>query len=71
MCPICIDPIVDSSKGKKGQDAVFCDRTCNSWLHRQCAGLSRSSKTAFASFPGPDVEFFCPHCRLCKYETLA
>ena len=25
ICPVCVDPIVDSGKGKKGQDAVFCD----------------------------------------------
>ena len=53
--PVCIDPIVDSGKGKNGQDAVFCDGACKSWLHRQCAGLS---KTAFATLPCPDVEFF-------------
>ena len=28
ICPICVDPIVDSGKGKKGQDAVFCDGVC-------------------------------------------
>ena len=43
-----------------------CNRHRELLLH-QCAGLS---KTAFAALPGPDVEFFCPQCRLSKYETL-
>ena len=55
ICPVCVNPIVDSAKGKRGQDAVFCDGACKSWLYHQCAGLS---KTAFAALPGPDVEFF-------------
>ena len=38
------DVIEDCSSKVKGQDAVFCDGHCNTWLHRDCAGLS---KTAF------------------------
>ena len=38
--PICQDSIVD---GDAGQDSIYCEGNCNTWLHRRCAGLSRNS----------------------------
>ncbi|XP_065904034.1 uncharacterized protein [Dysidea avara] len=37
ICPICTDIIIENTKEVDGHDAIFCEGTCNSWLHRQCA----------------------------------
>ena len=53
ICPICDDPIEEQSETTPGHDAIHCDGICDSWLHRRCAGLSKS-----------DSKFLCPHCHL-------
>ena len=40
ICPICEKVVVDS--GRKSQDSIFCEGSCQAWLHRCCAGLTRS-----------------------------
>jgi len=61
ICPICLDPIIDATEHKEGQDAIFCESSCNAWLHRQCAGLSQS---LYKIYQDGDDPFYCPHCRL-------
>ena len=34
VCSICEDVIVDASASKKGQESIFCEDSCRSWLHR-------------------------------------
>ena len=46
-CPICEEIVQDLPADKESEaghdhDAVFCEGKCNTWLHRRCAGLSRS-----------------------------
>ena len=60
-CSICLDTIEECEGGKAGHDAVFCDGLCQGWLHRGCAGLT---KTAFSTVSRSEDPFFCPHCRL-------
>ena len=45
----------------------FCDGTCQSWLHRGCAGLSHK---AFEAQVSSKEEFFCPTCRLNALEAV-
>ena len=66
VCSICEDVIVDASASKKGQESIFCEGPCGSWLHRCCAGLS---KAAFASVSKSPDKFSCPPCHLCKNEN--
>ena len=61
ICPVCLDPIVDATEDTEGHEAIYCESTCNSWIHRQCAGLS---KTLFKKLEESDEPFCCPHCRL-------
>jgi len=61
ICPICLDPILDVTENSVGQEAIFCESTCNSWIHRQCAGLSQ---VLFNLFEESEEPFYCPHCRL-------
>ena len=56
----CICPICEESIDDKLQQSIFCEGTCDSWLHRCCAGLSRA---AFSKLEGSTEKFSCP-CRL-------
>ena len=64
-CPICDDAIEDCSTKARGHDAVFCDGHCNTWLHRGCAGLS---KTAFKKVTESNDPFFCTRCYLSQHK---
>ena len=61
VCPICDDEIVDDSSTQKGQDSIFCEGACSTWLHRGCAGLS---KQLFFHYKTSDSSFYCTSCRL-------
>ena len=67
VCPICNETILNTTKTKKGHDAIFCEGVCDSWLHRRCAGLSQPS---FVELQNSTESFHCPHCqlRLCRSE---
>ena len=67
ICPICTEIIIENTNEVDGHDAIFCEGTCNSWLHRQCAGLSKS---LFQSLAKPEKSYHCPHCRLASYESV-
>ena len=40
-CLICDEPILEQSENCVGDDAVFCEGSCQGWLHRKCAGVTR------------------------------
>ena len=61
ICPICEEAVVDPSSKNVGHDSIFCEGTCKAWLHRGCAGMS---KTVFEKVCDTDDPFFCPYCRL-------
>lgn len=65
-CPICGDIIIDDGVSKEGQDSVFCEGICSTWLHRGCAGLS---KKAFSLLKTSDQPFHCVSCRLNIYSA--
>jgi len=64
-CPICLDPIIDATEDTEGQEAIYCESTCNGWIHKQCAGLSR---ILYKAYEDGDDPFYCPHCRLTLQE---
>lgn len=66
ICLVCLDPIIDATEKEEGQEAIFCESLCNSWLHRQCAGLSQA---LYKLYQDGDDPFFCPHCRLTTQES--
>ena len=61
ICPICDEAVIDPSTKNVGQDSIFCDGACKAWLHRGCAGLSKS---VFEEVCKSDDPFLCPHCML-------
>ena len=66
-CPVCDDPIQEAKGNKKGQGAIFCDGSCQAWMHRQCASLT---KCAFEKLVDSSTDFFCPTCRLSTLESM-
>lgn len=66
ICPICDETIKDAVGKKEGEDAIECNGSCSTWLHRRCAGLNKAAfNLASKSQSSP---FFCPQCRLDKQE---
>jgi len=66
ICTICQDPIVDATETREGQDSIFCEGQCSAWIHRQCAGLSKS---VFDFLTQSEIPFHCPHCTLQNHTT--
>ena len=66
ICPVCLNPILVASDTREGQQSIFCESICNSWLHRQCAGLSEPLFNKYATIEDP---FYCPHCRLITQDS--
>ena len=65
ICPICLENIVEATKTRQGQDSIFCEGSCSTWLHRKCAGLSR---TAFIKID-KNLPYVCTHCKLQTQEN--
>lgn len=58
-CLICEEPILEPSENCAGDEAVFCEGSCQGWIHRKCAGVTRP---AFDKLGEPDTEYLCSHC---------
>ena len=67
ICPVCLDPILEATDETNGQEAIFCESICNSWLHKQCTGLSKSLFDRYVRTKGP---FYCPCCRLITHDSI-
>ena len=59
----CSNVIVEynEEQGADGDDAIFCEGKCNSWIHRMCVGLS---KMCYQELSEDDSPYFCPHCKI-------
>ena len=55
ICPICDDGIDDAV-----HDSIFCEGSCQTWVHRGCGGLSKSAHERAKGLQ----TWFCPQCRL-------
>jgi len=67
VCPICCNAIVDATETSEGEEALFCEGTCNKWLHRCCAGVHKDDYAVLATSSKP---FFCPSCCLSEHRQL-
>ena len=56
MCSVCDQAIMD---GEPGQESIFCEGECLSWIHRRCVALS---KGAFQLATESDDPFLCHYC---------
>ena len=64
-CPVCGNTIIeeDEEQGVTGDDALFCEGQCNTWIHRTCLGLNNKLYQALTEADDP---YLCPHCLLDK-----
>ena len=49
----------DHNKGEPGDDAMYCEGKCDTWIHRKCAGLSKQQYEALTE---EDAPYISPHC---------
>ena len=68
VCPICDEIIKEQTKNKKGDDCIYCEGSCEAWLHRKCAGLSQTNFSEHRQL-GDKEAFFCLHCQLKAYKV--
>ena len=58
-------------EGEEGQDAVFREGQCQSWIHRKCSGLTSQ---AFKKICESDDKYMYPYCLLsiqnCELKEL-
>lgn len=59
-CGLCCDAIVEDR-----DEALFCEGSCNRWMHRYCAGVSLSHYEALQDSPLP---FLCSLCAQSKHS---
>ena len=59
---VCEDNIEDSFQG-----SILCECTGNTWIHRKCAGLT---KTCLSKVTENSMPFFCFQCQLLTHEKL-
>ena len=60
-CCVCDKPIAEQTRTMKCQDALYCDGSCQSWMHRACIGLSLK---AFEAYNVSSKPYICPHCTI-------
>lgn len=67
LCVICDQTIQEDNEEQAGEEAIFCEGLCKSWLHRKCAGLSN---ICFNKFSKSNNKFLCVYCRLFEQTSL-
>jgi len=60
-CLICEEAILEPSDTYVGDEAVFCEGSCQGWLHRKCASITC---LAFDKLGEQDTEYMCSYCML-------
>ena len=65
-CAICLEIIFDRSHDCEGQDSIFCEGSCQKWIHRTCAGLP---DPAFDLIVKSKAPFFCFQCSLTAHAS--
>uniref|UniRef100_A0A1X7TUC5 PHD-type domain-containing protein n=1 Tax=Amphimedon queenslandica TaxID=400682 RepID=A0A1X7TUC5_AMPQE len=63
-CGICDKNVLDDPRG---EESIFCEGSCQVWVHRRCIGLSFTSFEAAPSSPDP---FLCPTCHNHKLSNV-
>ena len=66
VCPVCEKVIVEETENLQGDEAVFCEGACQSWIHRTCIGIT---KQMYASLGESEDSFFCCYCMIASLQT--
>ena len=63
ICPVCDAIITEDGDDVTGDDAVYCEGICDTWMHRKCVGMS---KIVFDNLGGSNDPYLCPTCVISK-----
>ncbi len=66
-CAVCSKIVKEATSNTKGEDAVFCEGICQSWMHRQCIGMSIAT---FQGVTKSQAPFHCLYCSQVKISEL-
>jgi len=58
-CLVCEEAILEPGERYEGDEAVYCEGSCQGWLHRKCAGFTRP---AFDRLDEADTQYLCTYC---------
>ena len=58
-CPTCSEFVRDATAENEGQEALFCEGTCQCWYHRLCVGVGQ---VRFQKLTESSEPFLCPTC---------
>jgi len=58
-CPTCSEFVRDATAENEGQEALFCEGTCQCWYHRLCVGVGQAR---FQKLTESTEPFLCPTC---------
>ena len=67
VCPICAEYIIDATDTHEGEEALFCDGSCQCWFHRCCAGVSQARYKLISESPEP---YLCPTCTFDRQQAV-
>ena len=59
VCLVCDVVINEDGDDVTGDDAVFCEGICDTWMHRKCVGMS-----VFDNLGGSNNPYLCPTCMI-------
>ena len=65
-CPICEKVIREPSSSSPGDDALQCEGSCHSWVHRTCSGVTKANYTKLSA---SSIPFYCHVCLTDLYLT--
>ena len=63
LCSICDSTITEGTDDVTGEDAVFCEGDCKSWMHRKCVSMS---KIVYDKLSNCEDPYLCPNCIITK-----
>lgn len=66
ICAICLEIIEDRSPECEGEDSIYCEGSCQNWLHRTSAGLPDPAFEAIVKAKAP---FHCFQCSLSSHAS--
>ena len=58
-CPICSNVV------REAQQVIYCEGSCNQWMHRQCASLTTE---AFIKAGESNQPFYCLYCTVASHK---
>jgi len=67
-CPVCEQLIREPSEDGKdlGDEALYCEGTCETWYHRRCVGISKHAYNIASESDNP----FIVDCFVCNFTTI-